>query len=241
MTPCTVGRPLAAGLPGKLPLSLMATLASSPKSAAPLAWKEPLGTWRADGGRRHGPALDGGTEGRFDGVDIVGVVHQPHDVGARQHQQSGGGHGGIFTFRRSRHGACAAERRRAGRRPAKAPWYGRPSRSRPLPRLFHGRGVEHVDHAGIADGDIELLALAIEEDDVGHAAQSLPRPAPCPIAASRVTSTPASQAQNRRLRRADRGRGRAGRRRARHSVRAIAVGLTRHRRRRSRRAAAMLT
>lgn len=38
-------------------------------------------------GRGDGPAFDGSAECRFDGIDIVAVVHQLGDVGARQDQK----------------------------------------------------------------------------------------------------------------------------------------------------------
>ena len=42
------------------------------------------------------------------------------------------------------------------------------------PQPLHRPGVEHVDHAGIADRDVKLLIEAIEEDDIGNAAISGP-------------------------------------------------------------------
>ena len=95
-------------------------------------------------------------------------------------------------------GAVApAERHKAGRRPARRPWYGRRARSRPSRSSSSGRGKD-VDHAGVADGDIELLALAIEPTRRRARRSAASRRAPCPMRASRVTSTPASQAQNSR-------------------------------------------
>ena len=43
------------------------------------------------GGRRRckRAALHGGAEGRFDGIDVIGVVHQLRDIAAREHQQFG--------------------------------------------------------------------------------------------------------------------------------------------------------
>ena len=51
-----------------------------------------------------------------------------------------------------------------------------------LPRACIAVGVEHVDHAGIADRDVELTTLGIEPDDVGHAAELALVAEPCPSA-----------------------------------------------------------
>src|SRR5437879_614183 len=46
----------------------------------------------------------------------------------------------------------------------------RQHRSDPL----HCPGIEHVDHARIANRDVELVALAVEKNHIGLAAQLLP-------------------------------------------------------------------
>ena len=73
-----VGRRIA----GEVAVELDGHFGVVPQKRGTLGVEGAAGDVEGRRGRRHGPALDGRTEGRFDRIDIVGIIHEPHDVGA---------------------------------------------------------------------------------------------------------------------------------------------------------------
>ena len=106
--PCTVGRPLAAGLPGKLPLILMAVTAPSAQQGGALGVERPAGHVKASCGRGDRATLRRRQRNAAStAVDIVAVGHQPGDVGTREDEQAGVCHVALTA------GRCWVAQRRA--------------------------------------------------------------------------------------------------------------------------------